>query len=267
MRQAFKDFFTIAHAWLQYLGKARGNRWLHSPFLFAFYKVYSTPPKLLQRVEDWRRNLLKNTELLSYYDPGTHMPRSIPVSKLAKRALLPPHSAAQLANLVSFFSPDAILEMGTCLGTTSAYLALTNPKAQVLSLEGVGPIAQLAQEGWDYAQISSIELRVGLFSDTLPQVLNDWSTEQRQSVVVYIDGHHRFEPTLAYWNLLQNSELPISAVVFDDIRWSAGMWNAWNTIKRERPNDVWLDLGRQGWWISGKDKTPGSWTWRRPLFQ
>ncbi len=261
------DFFRVVKAWAAYLLKARGNRWLHPPFLCAFYEVYADSPKVHKQVENWRMKLQKKTEQLSYYDPGTQQKRSIEVASLAKRALLPGPAAARLAQMVAFFGPDAILEMGTCLGTTAAYFAFANPKAQVWTLEGVEPVADLAQQGWDYAHISSIELRLGLFSETLPQVLHDWKVDQKQSVVVYIDGHHQFEPTLAYWKMLQDSKLPISAVVFDDIRWSVGMWEAWNEMKREHPNDVWLDLGRQGWWISGKDKTPGTWTWRRPFFR
>ena len=48
--------------------------------------------------------------------------------------------------------------------------------------------------------------------------------------MVFIDGNHRYEATLKYFELLKNNLSNNAIVVFDDIHWSSGMRRAWREI-------------------------------------
>ena len=48
--------------------------------------------------------------------------------------------------------------------------------------------------------------------------------------LVFIDGNHRYEATLKYFELLKNNLSDSALVIFDDIHWSSGMRRAWQEI-------------------------------------
>jgi predicted O-methyltransferase YrrM len=58
--------------------------------------------------------------------------------------------------------------------------------------------------------------------------------------LAFIDGNHRLEPTLHYFNTLLPRLSSASALIFDDIHWSAEMEAAWTAIKSD-PR-VWLTI-------------------------
>ncbi len=61
-----------------------------------------------------------------------------------------------------------------------------------------------------------------------------------------MDARHEREDTLSAWRQLGPHLSPEAVVLFDDIRWAPGMWEAWQMMKEE-PGLAWtLDLGRFG---------------------
>ena len=49
--------------------------------------------------------------------------------------------------------------------------------------------------------------------------------------MAYIDGNHRLEPTLNYFEQLLGKKNNSSIFIFDDIHWSKEMEEAWERIK------------------------------------
>jgi predicted O-methyltransferase YrrM len=60
--------------------------------------------------------------------------------------------------------------------------------------------------------------------------------------MAYIDGNHRLEPTLRYFNQMYPNLHADSVVVFDDIHWSAEMEDAWAAIKKDERVTLTIDL-------------------------
>ena len=65
-----------------------------------------------------------------------------------------------------------ILEIGTSLGITTAYLALAIPDAKIITLEGCPELSRKAREHFDRLGIKNIELIEGRFEETLPVALD-----------------------------------------------------------------------------------------------
>ena len=49
--------------------------------------------------------------------------------------------------------------------------------------------------------------------------------------LAYIDGNHRLDPTLNYFEQFLSKINNNSILIFDDIHWSEGMEGAWEIIK------------------------------------
>jgi predicted O-methyltransferase YrrM len=125
--------------------------------------------------------------------------------------------------------PSAIVEMGTCLGFTTAYLAAGCRLAgagRVVGIEGATPLAERAGQTCARVGLDAAEIVCGRFQDRLPAVLQS----NKPVSLVFVDGHHSGEATVEYHRALQGFLARPSVVVFDDIFWSAGMRDAWQAI-------------------------------------
>lgn len=136
----------------------------------------------------------------------------------------------------------SILELGACAGISGSYLAAPDTCEQFTSIEASESLLPVAKA---HIQAVHPEARVvhGLFDDVLDDVLQAYSDGID---LVHIDGNHFYEPTLRYTDWISPHVNPGGLMVFDDIRWSQEMWQAWQVLRR-RPGFSWtIDTGRVG---------------------
>jgi predicted O-methyltransferase YrrM len=130
-----------------------------------------------------------------------------------------------------------ILELGTSLGLSTAYLAAAAPAAKLYTIEGSPAIAKKAKANLDDLHLD-VHLLSGNFDTVLPLLLADIPPPG----LVFIDGNHRLEPTLRYFHLLMQYASRPAILIFDDIHWSAEMEQAWAEIKADPRVGVTIDL-------------------------
>ena len=58
--------------------------------------------------------------------------------------------------------------------------------------------------------------------------------------LVFIDGNHRFDATIKYFELLKKQFAQNAIVIFDDIYWSSEMTNVWRRIMKD--DSVYLSI-------------------------
>ncbi len=231
------SFFFEAKSWLKYCMRAsgRGGHGVHSPLMYELItevlpSSFSSPIPVWASIEAQRKQLKQDTTTIEIEDFGagsrinSHAKRSI--ASIAHHALQPKRSALALARWVKYYKPVNILELGTSLGITTAYLASAHPQARVWTLEGASAIAQRARNVWQALNIHSIQCVGGNMDETLRPVLN---TMKRVDFVL-MDGNHRYQPTLDYFHQLLPHLHSDSLVVLDDIHWSEEMQCAWRDI-------------------------------------
>lgn len=228
--------FQLAFKYLNYYltasnGKGHG---IHSPFVFDFVTQVLNDRKDYDdydRVEKLRKRLLDDQTVLTIEDYGAGSSSSKTnersVSSIARRAVKSKKYAQLLYRIVKYYQPQTIIELGTSLGITTSYLSLAKPGGNVFTLEGSEEIANVARQNFDELELQKIKLTEGNFNYTLPSILYHLSSAD----IAFIDGNHRREPTLNYFNWLLEKTNPNSIFIFDDIHWSAEMEQAWNTIK------------------------------------
>jgi predicted O-methyltransferase YrrM len=140
-------------------------------------------------------------------------------------------------------------EVGTCVGISGAYLAAalqTNGGGALRSLEGHRDRVDIARQTWSRLGFSDAEVVVGRFEQTLDEVLAGEPFD-----LVFIDGNHDRDATLAYATSFAAASRPGAVMVLDDITWSDGMQQAWAELRAGLDGSVTSDLGRLGLVVLG----------------
>jgi predicted O-methyltransferase YrrM len=237
--------FTFAKDYLLHHLRGKSRHGLHSPFVYrladeVIYDFHAK--KVYDEVEDIRKQLLSDNRVITVTDlgAGSHMNNNKQkrVSDIAKNALKPRKLAQLLYRLVADVQPHNIIELGTCLGTTSLYFKKAAPDAQMFTLEGCPETADIAAEVFKKAGVNDIELITGNFDDTLPGLINSLD----QLDFVFVDGNHKKEATLRYFEWCLPKVHDNTLLIFDDIYWSEGMKEAWNEIKAHPKVTVTIDF-------------------------
>ncbi len=217
----------------------------HSPFVFDFIvHVLNSKEKHSSffLIERYRKRLLKGDRKLLIEDFGAGSAvadsNERKISEIARSSLKRKKYATLLFRIARYYQCKQIVELGTSLGTTTAYLALSSPDAKVTTLEGAGKVADIAEDFFDHTDLDNIRLVRGSFSDTLPGVLK----ELPRVDLVFVDGNHQEEPTVDYFDAFLEKSHPDTIFIFDDIHWSEGMEKAWERIKDHQSVTLTIDL-------------------------
>jgi predicted O-methyltransferase YrrM len=223
-------------------GKGHG---IHSPFILDFTQQVLNKKKLPNspnQIEVFRRQLKNNHNLIQIEDFGAgsrvikHNTRK--VATVAKSSLKPFKYSVLIAKMVAHYKPNIIVEFGTSLGITTAYMAKAASNANVYTIEGSPAIAELANENFETLGLNNVYTLVRNFDVVLPNLLQQFKTVD----FAFIDGNHRFEPTHNYFHLLLPKINEHSILVFDDIHWSKEMEQAWQNIQNHDAVSATNDL-------------------------
>lgn len=231
--------------YISHLLNSKTRHGVHSPFVYYMIDEviydYSNRP-YYEEIESLRSSLKKDSRLVKVTDLGAgsmlNKNRDKQIAELAKNALKPPRVAKLIARLASFSKGKTIIELGTCLGITTSYLAKACPSSTVITAEGCPETAKIAQENFDKLGLNNVNLKVGNFDVLLPQIIE----ELPEIDFLFIDGNHRKEATLNYFNACLPKVHEGTMLIFDDIYWSEGMKEAWEEIKKHPSVSVTVDL-------------------------
>ncbi|MGL4597368.1 MAG: O-methyltransferase [Bacteroidia bacterium] len=226
-------------AWWNYRKAALSKHGVHSPFVFDLItNIFPDKQKTAfenHPAEIQRRQFLTSTESIAVTDFGTGVSGPRKISDIAKHAAKQQAQAQLLHRIVSHAKPQYMLELGTSLGITTAYLASATNFTQFISLEGC---AETATRARGHVEGMRVDVRVGEFNQTLSSALDDLPKLD----FVFFDGNHRYQPTLAYFNACLQNIHNDTLFIFDDIHWSAEMEQAWNEIAAHPQVRVSIDL-------------------------
>jgi len=239
--------FQLAIKYLKYWfnasnGKGHG---VHSPFVYDFIKNVLNDRRqfdCFRYIESLRSELKNdNTEInVPDFGAGSRMQlnNKRKISAIARSSLKPKKYSQLIFRIVHHYKPNSILELGTSLGITTSYLAFANPDAKIITMEGAPEIAAKAKNNFNRLNLTNVKIIEGNFDETLSTVNSQLSTVD----FAFIDGNHRKEPTLNYFQQLLNKATESSIFIFDDIHWSEKMEEAWNEIKQHSSVTLTIDL-------------------------
>ncbi len=267
----------IAFRFVQFYWRAKTKYNVHSPFVFQFVEDVLEDDRtfyVFNEAELLREELLNSTEVVEVEDfgAGSHLvglKKKRKVRAIAQSALSQAFQCEWLFRLAQMTKPMTIIELGTSLGISTLYITEGSPRqARVLTLEGSKAIAALARKNFDWYydtflkmglrrndpevlgfdsyekniqtdfEKNKINILVGKFEDTLQTALN----QLVKLDFAFIDGNHRREPTLNYFQECLAHTHEGSVLIFDDIHWSTEMESAWEEIKQHPSVRLTIDL-------------------------
>ena len=236
-------------SYLKFLWHSKNEHAVHSPFVFSLLTkcFYDKKPKPEYDIlKKYRKTLLENKNFIEVTDfgAGSRVFKSTrrQISKIAQTAGISPKRAELLFRVTNYFQPSTILEIGTSLGLATSALALGNPKAKVVTIEGCPNTANVAQNQLAEFDCKNVENIISEFESFLISE-NIQATNYN---LIYFDGNHSKKATLAYFDLLLPTIDNDSVWIFDDIHWSPEMEEAWKIIKSHPKVKVTIDTFQWG---------------------
>ena len=213
---------------------ATNRHGLHSPFVYnlatdCFYNRDKYAD--YQKLKKYHKDLLNQSQKIQINDLGAgsqvFQSSSRSVSQMAKVAGSSYVDMKRLYRLVRYFRPHTILELGTSLGKSAFAMACADSQTRIISVEGDIALAQMAQSQLYKFQTDNVKIRIQNFEAFLLEL----NQSNQKFDMVFMDGNHRLEPTLKYFDLLQTHLHNDSVVIVDDIYWSEEMKQAWQQLK------------------------------------
>jgi len=227
----------------------RKGHGIHSPLVYDLItKVFrnKSTPGVVLNIEKARKRLKASSCVIDVTDRGAGSKKlsgdKRKVSDIVRYSSVPEKYGKLLYNLAAEFGGEAIIELGTSLGLSTLYLALGSPGSTVHTIEGSVEIAKLAGQTFEAEGIRNIRIYEGTFEEILPGILD---TGMKPGLV-FIDGNHRKRPVLNYFKMLEAVAVNDTVIVIDDIYYSAGMYEAWQEIKKHKRVSVTIDLYSMG---------------------
>jgi predicted O-methyltransferase YrrM len=192
------------------------------------------------RIETVRAELVGRSDQI---DPPKYT--DLTVGEATKGASVKQDKGLALCLMVRAVRPTVCLELGTNVGISAAYQAgalALDGAGRLLSLEGSQGRAAVARSTFERLGLGNVELRIGRFHETFAPALE----ELGRIDYAFVDGNHKEEPTLAYFDAIVGRIRRPGYVVFDDIRWSEGMMRAWEGICADGRVSMAVSLGAVG---------------------
>lgn len=229
-------------SYLKFVLRSTNQHGVHSPFVFDLVtKCFYDKTKFedYKKLEDFRNSLLNDDSIIEVNDlgAGSQVMKASKrkINAIAKNSGTPLKRSELLFRLAKYFKPNNILELGTSLGIGTQALALGNLDANISTIEGCENISKFTQEQFSSLDLENIEKLTGDFQEFLPKL------SKNKYDLIFLDGNHQKEATLNYFETLLATIHNDSVFIFDDIYWSKGMTEAWETIKRHPKVTVTID--------------------------
>ena len=269
-----------AKSWLRHQLTAwnTGGEGVHSPYLFEWVRMVMMDKNayyIWGEIERCRERMLRDERELEFVDYGSAIKsRSLEngseavcrlkfrdmrrVCDIARRSLAKRKYAQMLSRLVNWLGAShslengsgtayslefrglTIVELGTSLGVTTAYMAAMDSRNRVVTFEGCEAVANMARENWKALNINNIECRVGKID------AEQLTRDIEHLDVAFIDANHTYASTCKYFDVLAGKVHEKSVIVVDDIHHSKEMERAWKAICADARVTSTIDLYQMG---------------------
>jgi predicted O-methyltransferase YrrM len=234
-----------------YKFKAINVHHLHSPFAYEmvrnvindnrYYTDYMKVSALRNELQDDRSEIMVTDFGAGIGGKGYVLVQKS-IASLYKNNSIRLKYGQLLYRLVKHLQPTYILELGTSLGISSAFMAFAAPEASIVTVEGCKGIAEKATENFTKLGLTNIKQKTGNFDSVLDTIINDMPKID----FAFIDGNHRKDPTIRYFESCLKKSHNNTVLIFDDIHWSEEMNEAWRFIQSHQSVTLTLDLFQFG---------------------
>ena len=231
--------------YLQFYWKAGNAYSIHSPFVYTLYCEVLKPKSFvvnsnLLLVQNLLRQLFSSKESFSAHDTGepSRTRKALTIGEKARSVSQDIKGGQILYRLVKKFQPEVIVEMGTGAGASSLYMSCASPASRIYTVEGNASMALIAKDLFQKFEHANIQLLEGRFHDVLPSLLSSLNGFD----MAFIDGDHKGESLMKYFETLLPYISETSILVLHDIYWSNDMLETWKKLVSRPEVHVSVDV-------------------------
>ena len=240
--------YTLKYIKYLLFAKHKKAHGIHSPFMYTFITKVLNNKEIdtsLNTVFDVHEKYRKSNEILDFNEigAGTNYTNSknLTIGKIIKRSSINKKYGKLIYDLIKYFSPTDILELGTSVGISCAYINQAAPHSNFKSIEGIEEKIKIAKK------ISSeLKHHTEFIQNDFDVILDSVLGKYKKLDFVFFDGNHKKQNTLNYFNLCLEKSHSETIFVFDDIHWSEEMEEAWDLIRTHDMVKVSIDLFKMG---------------------
>ena len=187
--------------------------------------------KTLDFLDEYRVELSTNKNKINFKEIGNN--KTFSISEIVLKAASSKKWTSFFYELSKIKNINNILEIGTNLGVSGQYFLKGldgKKKSNFITIEGVKKLCEIAKDRFSYiSDKRRFKVIYGLYDEKLLEL----KKLNIKFDLVFIDGNHRFDATIKYFELLKKQLAQNAIVVFDDIHWSSGMTRAWEIIIKD----------------------------------
>jgi predicted O-methyltransferase YrrM len=122
------------------------------------------------------------------------------------------------------------------------FMAASCSDTMIYTMEGCPASAEIAASNFRKAEMNNIKTFIGPFEESLREI----AVPGNKPGLVFIDGNHRKEPVLKYFNKMAEISDSKTVIIIDDIYYSREMEEAWEEIKLYENVTLSIDIFRMG---------------------
>ncbi len=233
--------------YIKYKLKSKGKHQIHSPFVFEFVtkclKIKKNDSLKLQE-KQLKSIYKKNQTSIEIADFGVgskKLTNKRRISSIYKTAASKGIYADLLFQLVSYYKCKNGLELGTSLGIGTFNLSKGNDFCEVITIDACKNTQEIAQKNLNKIGLNNVTFINSEFKNYIKAI-----DKETKFDLIFVDGHHDGVALKSYLNLLDEFSHDETIFILDDIRWSEGMFAAWNEIIENKKYNLTLDLFRMG---------------------
>lgn len=242
--------FIYALKYIKYwlFAKHKKGHGIHSPFVYDLIKNVFTKKMLnsdLSKINKIYSKYRKSNDILKFTEIGAgssyNKSRKMSVGQIVKRSSINRKYGSLIYKLIQYFNSKEILELGTSVGISTAYIAQAAPNSELISIEGVEAKIKIAKE-----IASELKQHTKFIHGDFDTILSSVVEKYDNLDFVFFDGNHKKKCTIEYFESCLTKIQNDSVFIFDDIHWSTEMEDAWEYIKYHSKVKVSIDLFRLG---------------------
>ena len=217
---------------------------IHSPFVFSlFTNVFrKDDDENLDGIKRWRNELSRQNLYIETEDIGAGSQISFRKRRSVKNIIRWSSITHKYGRILYFtakyFEPATIIELGTGLGISTAYLSSAVPSAKMISIDADRAMHEYASAKIKDHTHNMPEFCLGRFEEFLLSKLNN----AEHPLLIFIDGDHQYKSVTRYLDEILKYARADTIILIHDIHWSAGMKKAWNQIKDNGRGILCIDL-------------------------
>jgi len=228
-----------------YVVSSRSRYRIHSRFVYDFVEFIRKKEELPAQyalIEAWRKQCKENKtviEVVDYGARGMGRHRFLRISSVVKSSISKTKGKI-LYRTSLFVNAKDIFELGTCLGISTGYLALSG--ANVITVEGAPQLASLASSFLKSCSMNN----VSVINDRFENVIERYMREGKKFDLIFLDGDHVFYKLPYYILSLCELLREDGVLIIDDIRYERKMHKVWKEVSRDAPPLLVIEFFNMG---------------------